>query len=396
MKKFVSVVLFMMLVLSTTACSQNSNESNSETSSKETISETVSSQTVSSEAESKENSEIESTSETDTESADKELSAESIKALVETNIEEYEFEGIVYLTKNGEVLYQSASGVGENEESLTVETPMPLGSVSKQFCAVAVLMLNEQGKLSLDDTLDKYYPKYEDGKKITIKNLLSMRTGIRDMVNEGTVQDMSADNDEATNTAAIEEWIFSQSLKFNPDEGYAYSNSNYFLLANIVEKVSGQKYFDFISENIFIPLGMNNTGSVEEVKNSPEWAKGIDLSSVEDGKIAGLTKGAGDIVSTAHDMDIWMTALQSGKIISEESYIEMTTNQSPEYPSQYGYGLELDINGFTGHMGAIATYTAGDYFSEESGYNLFVASNNLHPIDTTDFAMDILTGLCDN
>jgi CubicO group peptidase (beta-lactamase class C family) len=158
---------------------------------------------------------------------------------------------------------------------------MPVGSVSKQFCAAAILMLRDKGELSLDDTLSKYFPEYEIGKDITLKQLLSMQSGIYDMVNEGVVDDMSADNSEEANTEVIKNWIFSKELKFEPGSTMSYSNSNYFLLGNIVEQVSGEKYMDFLRENIFKPIGMNNTGDPESKGRATDPTKQGEPFEVE-------------------------------------------------------------------------------------------------------------------
>lgn len=302
--------------------------------------------------------------------------SDEMKENMDSTLKKNYFEGIVCLTQNGSVIYQSATGKDENGADLTVDTTMYIGSVSKQFCAAAILLLRDQGKLSLDDTLDKYFLEYSEGKNITLKNLLSMRSGIPDMISEGEVKGISPDNSEAENTATVKEWIFSQPLLFEPDSSWSYSNSNYFLLGNIVEQVSGQTYNDFIRKNIFEPLEMTHSGFVNEVKDAPAWASGLTYDTFTAGEDAeGLTKGAGDIASNAADMDKWMTGLRSGKVISLDSYHEMTDDYSPDMAKKYGYGLVGMFDGGVGHSGLIGSYTAGDYINEEHGYNLFIASN---------------------
>ncbi len=360
MKKLLSAILLIAL-LTTTACSTSDIASDTKTSTQPSTAETT------------------TATEQVTEQATDESGNAEVIELIEHSLKLAEFEGIVYITKNGEVVYQSATGDSETQEPLAIDSLMPVGSVSKQFCAAAILMLRDQGKLSVDDTLSKYFPEYEIGKDITLKNLLNMRSGIPDMVNEGYVEELSPDNSEEANTQAVKDWIFSQELKFEPDSSMSYSNSNYFLLSNIVEQVSGQKYIDFVRENIFKPLGMNNTGSVDELCTSPDWANGQTFDSLQETKLIGLSKGAGDIVTNAYDMDLWMTGLKSGKVISLESYHEMTTNYAGEYAQQYGYGLTPGIYGGAGHTGAIGTYSAFDYINDEHGYNMFLAGYDFHP-----------------
>ena len=286
------------------------------------------------------------------------------------------FKGIVSLTKDGEVIYQYIDGKDKSDNDLTADSSMYIGSVSKQFCAASVIMLRDQGKLSVDDTLEKYFPEYEIGRNITVKNLLTMRSGIIDMVNEGTCDGVEYENTEEENTDAVKKWIFSKPLKFEPDTEYAYSNSNFFLLSEIVKQISGQRYHDFVRENIFEPLNMTHSGFVEEVSENPAWAEGLARGE-ENGNIieTGLSNGAGDIASNAADMDAWMAGLSGGRLISEESFREMSANYSSESGTGYGYGLMPMYSGGIGHPGAISTYNSLDYINSEHGLRLFIASN---------------------
>ena len=137
------------------------------------------------------------------------------------------------------------------------------------------MILRDQGKLSVDDTIDKYFPEYSKGKDITIKHLLTMRSGIRDTVGEGFAGTLPYTNTEEKNTTLIKEWIFGESLLFEPGSAFRYSNSNYILLADIVEQASGQYYNDFLREYIFDPLDMKHTGLITEVPDSPAWAENL-------------------------------------------------------------------------------------------------------------------------
>ncbi len=343
MKKILVAILCCTFALSATAC--NNNESNT----------------------------IETTEVVSTTEAVVETVAENIEEKIDKKLENMNFEGIVYVTHNDSVVYSTAIGKNEKGADLTVESQRYIGSVSKQFCATAIMILKEQNKLSVDDKLEKYFPEYEIGKDITIKNLLTMRSGIPDLANGA--QSFSPKDDESENIASIKEWVFSQQLIFEPDTKMEYSNTNYSLLAYIVESVSGQAYNDFVRENIFEPLEMNNSGFVTEVADNPYFSEGLTYETLTAYEDKGTAKGAGDIVSTASDMNKWMTGLMSGKIISEQSYREMTTDYSPDYGAIYGYGLSgLYKKGF-GHLGVIGNFLALDYFNEELGYNIFVATD---------------------
>lgn len=356
MKKLLSTLLLITL-LSTTACSTNNTASN-------TNSHTNTQATVSTE------------NTTATNPATEENTNLSVKDKVKNTLEEFKFEGVFYLTQNGKEVYGMATGNTESDKPRTLDTVMPLGSISKQFCATAILQLRDQGKLSLEDTLSKYFPEYEIGKDITLKNLLTMRSGILDFINVIPTEEISPDNSEEDNIKIIKQGIFNQELYIEPDIEYDYSNSNFFLLANVVELVSGEKYIDYVRKNIFEPLGMKNSGSVDEIKGAPDWANGETYSSLMESEIIGLAKGAGDIISNVYDMDKWMTGLKSGKVISRESYEEMTTNYSPESAQEYGYGIMPGVHGGVGHSGHIGTYTSYECINEEQDYNMLISINS--------------------
>lgn len=128
------------------------------------------------------------------------------------------------------------------------------------------MILQEQDKLSTDDTLDKYYPDYKYGSDITIRNLLTMTTGLPDYLGKSDESvranapqyDISEKNSAKDNHSVILKWILSQEID-NDEENYSYSNSDYFILGDIIEKVSGKSYEEFLKENIFEPLEMTST-----------------------------------------------------------------------------------------------------------------------------------------
>lgn len=291
-------------------------------------------------------------------------------------IQDYGFEGMAYAVKNGEVILSYGEGTLDNGEPITVDTPMPIASVSKQFCAAAILKLRDDGKLSLDDTLDKYFPEYEQAGRITLKNLLSMRSGIPNYSNDLEKNYVSSDKTAEENKEQLLKWMFSKPLDFEPDNAYSYSNSNYYLLSCIVEKTSGQKYRDYVRENIFKPLGMKNTGFVSELDDKPEWSKGV-VYEIRANRL-GIMDGAGDIVSTGTDMALWMKGLSGGKLISAKSFDEMCTDYSSQNGYSYGYAFFLNINGGIGHSGNIQEgYIAYDYINTKSDVQIFLATNTV-------------------
>lgn len=304
---------------------------------------------------------------------------------------EYNVSGVAYVTHNGNVLCQSASGMQNTAENkkITINTLFPIGSISKQFCAASILLLQEQGKLSLDDTLDKYFPEYTIGKDITIQNLLNMRSGIRDHVTVDTQYKgheipteqytLSFNATQEENQKVILDWLFTQNLKYAPGKTFSYSNSNFLLLSLIVEKVSGMEYSDFIKVNIFAPLGMTNSGIYEELVDSPDLAEHSYPDGIlpTDPYYLGLAQGAGDLVSNAKDMDKWMTSLSDGSLLSEESYNEMTT--SYDY---YGCGIQVIPEiGQLFHNGAAETYESIMMTYPKKNLNIFIVTNDMESLE---------------
>ncbi len=303
---------------------------------------------------------------------------DELKAQLDGILAQNKYQGILHLSHNGETVYQFASGSNDVGEPLTVDSPMYICSMSKQFCAAAIVMLRDQGKLSLEDTLEKYFPEYTIGKDITLKNLLTMRSGIlrdvNDMINHPeNYKDLSTEELEK----AFKDFVFSQPLNFEPGTNYEYSNNNYRLLSFVVEMVSGQNYEEFIRENLFEPVGMSHSGFKIDVPEHPEWGLTYD-NIIATGDVPILAQGSGGVVTTAEDMDKWMTALQSGKVVSMDSFREMTTDYSPETAEEnYGYALMTGFRSGWGHSGNNGSYMSQGYFYEEYKLNFFMVSGSI-------------------
>ena len=303
--------------------------------------------------------------------------ADSVKKQLDEALSKEAFKGVTQIVRGDTVIYQYTDGSDDNGQPMTIDASLPIGSVSKQFCAAAVMLLCDRSKLSVDDKLDKYYSDYKSGNKITIKNMLNMSSGIPDYY-EMFMDGSKLGADEAENIKKIKEMLFAEELNFEPGDDYGYSNSNYLLLADIVEQVSGTPYHEFIRKNIFEPLEMTHTGFVEDIKDSPEWASALSKTELmTETSCPGLTKGAGDIVINAADMDKWMHGLSGGKVISSESYKKMTEDVNENSYEDYCYGLyKMSYDG-VGHVGQIPPrFGAVDYFSTEQGIYLFAASND--------------------
>lgn len=303
--------------------------------------------------------------------------AANVKKQMDKALTDAQFEGIVQISKSGEVIYQYAQGNDDNGKALTVDASMPIGSVSKQFCAAAVMLLCDQKKLSVDNTLDKYFPEYTNGKKLTVKNLLNMSSGLTNYLELVNPADTS--NNEAENIKMLKKAIFDKELVFEPGSDYQYSNSNYLLLAEIVEQVSGVPYHDYLRKSFFEPLEMTHTGFTDEISGNPAWSFALSATeSTEEGFYTpGITKGAGDVVSNAEDMEKWMRGLSGGKVISHDAYTQMSQEVNPDSYEEYCYGLWKMPYGGVGHVGQIPPhFGAVDYINTERDVCLFAVTNS--------------------
>ncbi len=309
--------------------------------------------------------------------ATQETLAADVKAKLDQALEKEKFKGVAQITKGDTVIYQYVNGDDDNGKPLTADSSLPLASVSKQFCAAAVMKLCDEKKLSVDDTLDKFYPDYEYGKTLTIKHLLTMGSGIPNY-NVFLEPSMLGGNEEE-NIKIIREAMFAEELDFEPGDDYEYSNSNYFLLADIVSQVSGAAYHDFLRKNFFEPLEMTHTGFVQDILEDQDWASALSKTELMlETTNPGVANGAGDIVSNAADMDKWMRGLSGGKIISSDAWKEMTGNPNPNSSNGYSYGLwQMSFDGM-GHVGQIEPhFGAVDYINTDREVYLFGAANTM-------------------
>lgn len=265
-------------------------------------------------------------------------------------INRHSYNGAVYYKIGNDFEYIGSNGMAIEEEhtSNSINTLYYAGSITKQFTAAAVLLLAEDDKLSIDDTLDKYYPSYSCGNKITVYNLLTMTSGIKSyMSGDGSIDsnipsedllgfNISKDNTAKENKANIIKWIFNENLIFEPDTEYKYSDSNYFILGDIIEKVSGVSYENFVTDNIIKPLGMNSTVFEVNDKVASGYQGTNNISWI---KYPGVAYSSTGLITNISDLLKWISALDEYEILSEESVDIMFT------PYKENYGCGMFVNG---------------------------------------------------
>ena len=271
----------------------------------------------------------------------------------------------VLIAKDNQILYRKAFGMANLELNVPMkpENVLRLASITKQFTSTAVLILVEQGKLSLQDPLSKYIPDFPRGHEITLHHLLNHTSGIKSYTNLPefrTKMRLDLTPEEIIG-------IFKNlPLEFDPNEQYEYSNSGYVLLGYLIEKVSGMPYSDFIQKAIFDPLGMKNSYYADAYQMVPNRANGYQWyeGSYENPEYLSPTMvyAAGSLMSTVDDMFLWNKAIQNNLLVSEKSKQMAFTNYklTNGTPTNYGYGWAINeiadattiehtggINGFT-------------------------------------------------
>jgi D-alanyl-D-alanine carboxypeptidase len=289
------------------------------------------------------------------------------------------FSGAVLVAKDGKPIFRKAFGLADREWDIanTPETRFRLGSITKQFTATAILQLAEQGKLSLDDPISKYYPAAPAAwAPITLKQLLTHTSGIPSYT---AIPGFFAQQARLDRTP--EEIIAltrDKPLDFSPGSKYAYDNTGYVLLGYVIEKVSGQTYAAYAQDHIFTPLGMKDTGYDVSGEILPRRASGY---SVVGGKARNaeflamtLPYAAGSLYSTVDDLLIWEQALQAGKPIKPASVAAMFT----DYGFKYGFGQGVGVqNGHRtwSHSGGINGFSTMLTYLPDDGLTVIVLAN---------------------
>ncbi len=289
--------------------------------------------------------------------------AKYMQAQVEVN----NFSGTVLVTKNGSVLLKKAYGLADYEWNIknTIDTKFQLASVTKQFTATAILQLVEKGKLSLNDPLSKFFPDYPKADSVTIHMLLSHSSGLALGFKEIALSTIS--NDSAYSQ------IKKIPYEFSPGTSSAYSNIGYYLLAKVIEKVSGEKYAVFLRKNIFEKAGMRNTGVSNNDSIISKKAK--IYCRTEKGFIHNpyinweINLGHDGVYSTVEDLALWDNALYGTTILSAEMKKLMFTSYSSE---NWGYGFI--INPFYNHGHQLIAHDGG-FFGTMTSFNRFTDDN---------------------
>ena len=266
------------------------------------------------------------------------------------------FNGSVLVARNGKILLEKGYGIksAADKSINNANTKFQIASVTKQFTSTVILKLVEHHKMSLNDKLSLYYDDFPKGDSITIEQLLTHTSGVRNFTEE----------DSSINTAdELGTMQYLKTLKpdFAPGTNWHYSNSGYVILSYIIQKVSGMSYWEAIRKYIFAPLKMNNSGFDFTHLISSDKAIGYDVLNDSARQVAAITDstgpfGAGSIYSTVQDMYQWHLGLQANKIVNKNW---MDKAYTPCALHNYGYGWQIDsVYGkkMVSHSGSISGF----------------------------------------
>jgi CubicO group peptidase (beta-lactamase class C family) len=260
---------------------------------------------------------------------------------VELRFEDGQFMGAVLVARDGTVVLNKGYGKANLEWQVanSPTTKFRLGSVTKQFTAACILLLEARGKLKTDDPVKKYIPDAPAAwDQITIFNLLTHTSGIPNFT---SFPDYRSTESIATTPENLVSRFRDKALEFAPGSSWNYSNSGYVLLGYVIEKISGESYGKFVQDNIFDPLGMKDSGYDSNTKIIDRRAQGYSPGP-HDPVIAGyidmsIPFSAGALYSTTEDLLRWEQSLYGGKVLSATSLEKMTT----PFLSNYAMGLEV-------------------------------------------------------
>ncbi len=327
--------------------------------------------------------------------ADNDLN-KAVDSLVSLQFKQTEPGVSILIARKGKIIYKKAFGSANVELNVAIQPDMVfrIGSITKQFTAIGILQLVEQGKISLQDSVQKYIPKFPSkGYTITIENLLTHTSGIPDYANADTTNNPYSERLDYTPQQIIKYFDY-MPLEFKPGTKFNYSNSGYVLLAYIIQKVTGENYHQYMKENVINRADLQNTLFDDEHTIIPNRVEGYtrDNGYFEncEYQTASMAFGCGDLLSTTEDLYQWNKALLSYKLISEEMLQKAFTPFKLGNGSytNYGYGWFIDSFGIKRihHEGQVSGFTAfEDYYPGKDVY-ISILTNQLSSEDKTDFS----------
>jgi CubicO group peptidase (beta-lactamase class C family) len=260
----------------------------------------------------------------------------------------HDFTGTALVAKDGKVLFTKGYGMADIATSRpnTPETKYLIGSITKQFTATAIMQLSEKKLLDLDHPIINYLPDYPKpaAQKVTIYHLLTHTSGIANLTDLPELEKMYTKPAKHEDVVSLFKDI---PLQIEPGSEWRYSNSNYYLLGLIIERVSGETYGEYLQKHICDPLGMSNSGFPPGIMDVPGLATGYTIDSTNNYVPAQVLNSSwpfsgGGLYTTVGDMVKWDQGLRSGIVLSKKSLSQMFIPFKTDFGFGYGFGWEID------------------------------------------------------
>ena len=288
--------------------------------------------------------------------------SKKMEELVSAYAKDGKFNGAVLVMQKDKPVYKAAFGYRDAENKIAHKTDdvFQIGSITKQITAAVIMQLQEEGKLSVSDKLNKYFDGFTYGDRITIENLLTHTSGIYNYTNDKEL--ITGDVTKHYSQQQMLDIFRAYQPDFEPGEKWNYSNSAYSILGYIIEKVTKKPYEKVVRERIFTPLSMTNSGFDFTHLKSSGKSKGYftlagDTPVVAPVVDSTIAYSAGAIYSTLDDLAKWERAVTEGKILKPQSWKAVFT----PYKNKYGYGWTIDSSygrQFTAHSGGIHGFSS--------------------------------------
>ena len=290
----------------------------------------------------------------------------------------------IAVVKDGQVVYVKAYGDArlEPRTAATAEMRYSIGSISKQFTAAAILLLQEQGKLSLDDKVSKFIPDLTRSNEVTIRQLLSHTSGYQDYWPQDYVMPMMLE--PVTAQKILDVWA-RKPLDFDPGTKWQYSNTNYVIAGLIIDKASGMSLLKFLSERVFVPLGMKSVANIDQERLGESDAVGYLRYGLGPLRPApkegsGWLFAAGELAMPASDLVKWDISIINQKVLKPNSYRELETEVQLKNGLATRYGLGVSVGTEAGHRavshgGEVSGFTAENVVFPDDGVAVVALSN---------------------
>ncbi|MFB5252788.1 serine hydrolase domain-containing protein [Bacillus cereus] len=278
------------------------------------------------------------------------------------------FNGTVLVTDKNNVVLRKGYGYANIKDKVltTPRTKYRIGSITKTVVAISILQLREKGKLNIEDNVNKYIPSFPADKNITLRNLLTHTSGLPDQ-GQGSV--------DAASRLKLVTWIGAQKLQFPAGTGWKYTDYNYMVLAYIVEKISNKPLAEYVKENIFTPVEMNESGMGATLPEDIFLAEGY---TKKDNELIAAPRlkmnwlyGCGEMYTTVEDMKRLDEAIMDGKLISKQSLSDMFT-VSPA--RKYGFSFYIYPDYYHNH-GVLAGWNTFNNFNWDKRTFVILFSN---------------------